>query len=373
MEKSENICVGIEHAFIEDPTRRSVTSAQSRVIPISIFYPSAWSENLQPVSYEDIFRPSIRAAFGYLLRESPLPHDLKEKLIENSLSVSTDCYSGATPLRTSGHYPLILYSPSGDGNRFSNLRLLRALARSGYLVASIDHPHEGNLIVYPDGCLCSDTADDDDFIQLTKDRVIDSRKVLDFLCGTNFRPELANLIDHDAIGMFGHSQGGYVSTLLDAEDERIKAVSNIDGFLYAYWTNDGSSGINNWPSTTQAKLRASRSPFLRIKGRPNLNQIDELFVQESKDFAGEFNFQIIEGWEHQDFSVDRLKTNHEGADHTDTMFAFQPTDRVEYLSNVLIEFFDIYLKKKPHRKLLSKTDQANVKYQKQRDESETNP
>ncbi len=236
--------VGVEHCFIEDGNRSSVASYPSRTIPISIFYPASRDAVSREMMYIDLFRPSIKPALDCILNGTLLSEGDKGRIIEDSMKIATGCYENAELLSGQNPYPLLLYSPSGNGNRFSNLPVLRQIVLSGYVIVSIDHPHEGILITYPNGHLCIEIADVDDFIKMTEDRVVDAQKVLDFIFGSNSPEALANAVNLDTIGIFGHSRGGYVSTLLDAEDERIKAAVNIDGFLYAYMTNDGTSGIN---------------------------------------------------------------------------------------------------------------------------------
>ncbi len=358
--------VGVEHRFIEDGKRSSVASYPLRTIPISIFYPARRDADSREMMYIDLFKPSIKPALDCILNGTLLSEAEKGRIIEDSMKIATGCYESAELLSGQDPYPLLLYSPTGVGNRFSNLPVLKHIVLSGYVVVSIDHPHEGILITYPNGHLCIEIADEDDFIKMTEDRVLDAQKVLDFIFGCNFPEALANAVNLDAIGMFGHSRGGYVSTLADAEDERIKAVGNIDGFLYAYMTNDGTSGINRWPESTQRKLRSSLSPMLRIKGRPNLDGIAQQFAGNAKDFNGEFNFVIFEGWDHNDFSTVSYLAVNSGAKEVNSLFSFQPVERVERLRAVMVEFFDIYLKGKNCRKLLLAENQSNVMYRKKR-------
>ena len=258
-------------------------------------YPARGCARSTRVRYADLYRPAIAPAFDYLLRDLSLSDVDKAAIIEKSARIETGCCESAKVLPGDEPYPLLIYSPAGDGNRFSNLPVLSQIVRSGYVVITIDHPHEGILVVYPDGRLCVEPAENDDFIHLSKERVRDAQRVLDFAQSAELPKDLADRLDFESIGAFGHSRGGYVSTLLDAEDKRIKVVANLDGFLYAYWTNDGTTGINRWPEETQAKLRTSRSPFLRILGRPHSEGSADVFKEESKDYNGDFNFVIFEG------------------------------------------------------------------------------
>ena len=358
--------IGVEHFFIEDGFRSAAASYSSRTIPISVLFPARACPDSTRVRYADLYRPAVASAFDHLLWDLSLSHVDREAIIEKSTKIETGCYESARVLATEEPYPLLIYSPAGDGNRFSNLPVLNRIVRSGYVVISIDHPHEGILVVYPDGHLCVEPAENDDFIHLSKERVRDAQKVLDFAQSAELPKDLADRLDFHSIGTFGHSRGGYVSTLLDAEDKRIKAVANLDGFLYAYWTNDGTTGINRWPEETQAKLRASRSPFLRVLGRPHSEGSASVFEKESRDFNGDFNSVIFEGWKHQDFSTSRWHLNRAHLANTKTIFSFQPAKRVVELSAVITEFFDIYLKRKDCRRLLAAENGPRVLFRNKR-------
>ena len=363
--------VGVEHRFIEDGDRSSVASYPSRTIAISIFFPASRDAVSREMMYVDLFKPSIKPALDTILSGTHLSEGEKGRVIEDSMKIGTGCYESAELLSGQDPYPLLLYSPTGNGNRFSNLPVLKQIVLSGYVVVSIDHPHEGFLITYPSGHLCMEIADEDDFIKMTKDRVVDAQKVLDFIFGSNFPEALANAVNLDAIGMFGHSRGGYVSTLADAEDDRIKTMGNIDGFLYAYMTDDGTSGINRWPESTQRNLRSSLSPMLRIKGRPNLDRIAQQFADNAKDFNGEFNFVIFKGWNHNDFSTASYLAANSGAKEVNSLISFPPKERAERLGAVIVEFFDIYLKGKDCRKLLLAENQSHVMFRKKRGEQDS--
>ena len=358
--------VGVEHFFIEDSSRSSVTSYRSRTIPISVFYPATRRAESPQVRYVDVYRPAIQSALKYLLRKASLSERDEATIIEGSSRIGTGCYEGARLLAECQPYPLLIYSPTGDGNRFSNVPVIKRIVASGYVVISIDHPHEGSLVVHPDGRICSEVADNDDFIEITKERVKDAGKVLNFVVGTDMPKALSETLDLDAVGMFGHSRGGYVSTLFDAEDDRIKAVGNIDGFLYAYWTQDGTTGIDRWPQRTRRKLRESTSPFLRIRRQLSTGNSGDLLNAEGRDINGDFTYVIFEGWEHEEFSTSRIQLNKKNLERTKTLFSFQPEERVEELGSVITEFFDIYLKRKACRKLLAIDNRPSVQFRKKR-------
>ena len=199
--------IGVEHFSIEDSSRSSAAPYSSRTIPISVVYPARGCARSTRVRYADLYRPAIAPAFDYLLRDLSLSDVDKAAIIEKSARIETGCCESAKVLPGDEPYPLLIYSPAGDGNRFSNLPVLSQIVRSGYVVITIDHPHEGILVVYPDGRLCVEPAENDDFIHLSKERVRDAQRVLDFAQSAESPKDLADRLDFESIGAFGHSRG----------------------------------------------------------------------------------------------------------------------------------------------------------------------
>src|SRR5205823_14881747 len=53
--------------------------------------------------------------------------------------------------RQPGGRPVVLYSPGLGGNRDSGTVLVEQLVSLGYVVATIDHPHDASEVEFPDG------------------------------------------------------------------------------------------------------------------------------------------------------------------------------------------------------------------------------
>ncbi|MEM6821905.1 MAG: hypothetical protein AAF558_08210 [Verrucomicrobiota bacterium] len=339
--------IGVRHDYVHDASRSSIKSRPGRTIPISIFYPGSKTANAQQLRYLDVFHPAEDAVLEHLLDSLDYDPSVKEALRNEARNRVTQSFVDIPIANSKSPFPILLYSPGGEQHRFSNIPLFESIVARGYIIVTMDHPFEGVPTVDSDGVLCSQIADNDDFIEFTNQRVSDARIVLDYITQLFKQPTYRERVNLEALGMFGHSRGGYVSTFTQIEDSRIKAVANIDGFLYAYWTNDGTTGINRWPAKTQEQLRASRVPFLRIKGSIGDLAVDEVFRNEAKDFSGDFHLVVLKDWSHNQFSTSScfLKLSTQGEEAS--FFLIQNQKRVRELSSHLLTFFDRYLRNEP--------------------------
>lgn len=361
---------GVEHHFIEDKSRDCAPHYKTRTVPISIFYPAKLSQGTR-ARYVDILAPSVDEALMVLLGHLKAKPEQVTQAVEHAKSFQLNSFSGADADKSEGPYPVILYSPGGESHRFTNIPVLERIAASGYVVVTIDHPHEGFPVVYPNGDVFHSPPANDDFIEITLQRVKDVRLLLDYLEKLSRKPKYRDLLDTDQIGMFGHSRGGYVSTLAQAEDPRIKAMGNVDGFLYAYWGTDENSGIENWPLETRKNLRESTAPFLRIRGRDNLENADYLFNADAKDFQGDVNFMILAGWSHASFATSPMFRKITNRREIPSFCGLGSDEHVSTLSRSVIEFFDIYLKRTKRRTILKEgingEGNAQVKFRPRKD------
>lgn len=154
------------------------------------------------------------------------------------------------PTNADASCPLILFSHGSYGIRSSNVSTYRNLASNGYIVCSLDHPHHSFFTQALDGTI---TLVNPEFIQLTTDvnngvyddktqiklmrdvtmiRVEDLSFVLDTLLSyseDDNSDDLYHRIDFTKIGVFGHSLGGAATMELGRIRDDIGAVINLDG------------------------------------------------------------------------------------------------------------------------------------------------
>jgi predicted dienelactone hydrolase len=106
--------------------------------------------------------------------------------------------------------------------------LAEDLASHGYIVVGVDHTYEGSGITFPDGRVtgCLICERDVDNKEIVANRVRDISFVLDRLLG---HATYGRMIDHDRIGVVGHSMGGAAATGTMLADRRVDAGINMDG------------------------------------------------------------------------------------------------------------------------------------------------
>jgi dienelactone hydrolase len=173
---------------------------------------------------------------------------------------NTAALAGAPALQREGGWPVVLYSHSLGGERTETTCLVEDLASHGYVVVTIDHVHDADVVVLPDGgveiCAVPPPTSDGPTPATTKEivsRVADVRFILDQLTVINrggnpdhdHRPlprGLRGALDLGRVGMFGQSDGGSTTAHAMHADARIKAGVNLDG---TFWTPQAAAGSDH--------------------------------------------------------------------------------------------------------------------------------
>ncbi|KIF76372.1 hypothetical protein QR77_25795 [Streptomyces sp. 150FB] len=158
--------------------------------------------------------------------------------------------------------PVVLYSPGALDPRTLGTNLCDQLASHGYVVVALDHTYEAPAVEFPGGrverTVLVEEFDKADTAQkvvallrrVMAIRVADTRSVLDRL--TTLGHGLGQAVDPCAVGMFGHSAGGFTAAQAAHDDRRLKAALNMDGVLgYTQEDDDpsnpstvGTDGLN---------------------------------------------------------------------------------------------------------------------------------
>ena len=140
----------------------------------------------------------------------------------------------AAPVAAGAH-PVLLYSPGSSEMRSDATALVEDLASDGYVVVTIDHTHESQLVEFPDGQLVRGTFVDTgpvSNLRALRVRVADTRFVLDQLTKLDDHGVFAGRLDLARVGMFGFSLGGATAAAAMLADPRLKAGADLDGSLY---------------------------------------------------------------------------------------------------------------------------------------------
>jgi predicted dienelactone hydrolase len=146
--------------------------------------------------------------------------------------------SNAAPLRRAGGWPVALFSTGYGVERQLYTGLVQDLASHGYVVAAIDHPHDAQIVSFPDGHTVSigKVGESNNAIgNALAVRIADARYVLDALTRLTrgSREEaFSGMFNLDRVGMFGHSLGGATAAATMLIDHRIDAGLDMDGFLF---------------------------------------------------------------------------------------------------------------------------------------------
>ncbi|WP_238651433.1 dienelactone hydrolase family protein [Paenibacillus piscarius] len=148
-----------------------------------------------------------------------------------------------------GKYPLVVFSHGAFGIRESNASTFTELASHGYVVVSIDHPHQSFYTQGVDGKITTINAEYmrevndsnkdgvytvEELYGLTqkwmKLRTGDMNLVIDTILENAASSEdpVYRLIDSEHIGVIGHSMGGAASVALGRERGDVDAVVNLD-------------------------------------------------------------------------------------------------------------------------------------------------
>jgi pimeloyl-ACP methyl ester carboxylesterase len=194
-----------------------------------------------------------------------MPGTLKEGKVKG---IQVHAYSQPNaPITSHQKLPVILFIPGFGNGRQNYTILLEELASQGYVVFSIDQPYQTNFVRFPSGESIVITfydawksKQDRDyryhFYDESMDAIIDDiRFTLDHLKEINHQ-HFSDRLDDSSISIMGHSFGGNVSNTLGFEDQRIKAIVDIDSKI----TDRKVHGHLGPPLNTQKK------PVLFLRG-----------------------------------------------------------------------------------------------------------
>jgi predicted dienelactone hydrolase len=205
-----------------------------RALMLSVFQPGKCAFTV-PVPYmpgkaAEYQGPFLETTFNISINLSPLFQEARLPVCPDS-----DHPTSCSPLDKT---PILLFSPGYSIPRFYYNHLASAIASSGFTVITINHPHDANILVYPDGhavynnasILLSPTWDE-------YDRAADASFIIDQLSN---KTAMASLLPHrgarpfptDRVAMLGHSVGGASTIIAASRDPRIRAAVNWDGTIF---------------------------------------------------------------------------------------------------------------------------------------------
>ncbi|SDZ59346.1 Platelet-activating factor acetylhydrolase, isoform II [Asanoa ishikariensis] len=173
---------------------------------------------------------------------------------------------GARVRHVATPYPVVIFSPGFGLDRDSATVLVEDLVSHGYVVVTVDHPHDAGEVQFPDGHVVVAGLPDDD-VRAVGLRMADVLFTLDRLptvnagrnpsvAGGPLPAGLAGALDLRRVAVIGHSLGGATAAHL-LNDPRVRAGANLDGGIF---------GPPLW--------EASHKPFLFFLGQGHDTTLD---------------------------------------------------------------------------------------------------
>lgn len=154
-----------------------------------------------------------------------------------SLSLRTcvaDSNSTKCPSRSP---PLVIFSGALATSRMIYNSLLQSVAAAGYLVLSIDHPYDADIVEFPDGTsIVGVNIEDSEIEDALAVRVEDISFVYKQLANPSFRTKLFPMHRHarslQNTAIIGHSFGGAAAATAMQQIPFIRGGLNIDGTMF---------------------------------------------------------------------------------------------------------------------------------------------
>jgi dienelactone hydrolase len=293
---------GVRHFALTDPKRVDKQDGGNRRFTVTVFYPGVLDETKEAVALRDLYKPALRKGLEALARwhKVPLALDAYRRAGEFRFEARQKL-----KLQKSGaQYPVLICSAPGEGDRFATAPLCIRLASAGYVVFSIDHPHDAKVVAYPDRTICDTPLENESHMLM---RILDVVCLLDYVKALAGKGFLSGSLDLERIGAFGHSRGGATAVASTFWTDDVRAGINFDGYLFGFDYKE-SCGLNFYDEPFRQKVLSQEKPILRLLGVPktagDLSPFS--FEAESKFFGGPFIHGKLPGWSHSDFSSDRM-------------------------------------------------------------------
>ncbi|KAF7552500.1 hypothetical protein G7046_g7389 [Stylonectria norvegica] len=254
-----------------DPYAPSNDLHKRRVL-VSVFWPIDHSRSCS-IDKEPYMPPRTSEAYGAVASSIGLANDTFSTLELEFCRVSTT--KGCDANTKGSEYPLAVFSTGAGNSRLLYTGLARSLASQGYVVVTVDHPYDSDIVEFPDGSVILGANIPENTTVLekaTKVRADDLSFVVSQFENTSTRKSLVNglpgKIDFSKIVLFGHSLGGAASAAAMLSDSRVRAGVDLDGRFFE-----------------PALSKGLDKPFMLL-GRPKHRAEDATWAQFWKHLTG---------------------------------------------------------------------------------------
>ena len=328
--------VGTAILYFKDPGRTddaSPVAGSPRELMVQLWYPAEPSDN--------------RIARYRRLRETEPVSSYQSVLPTNSRLNAPVASSG-------GPFPVILFNHAWHGRRTNDTFLTEELASHGYVVASIDHTYNASVVSFPDGRVVHENTphEIDDFESSTPERIrtvwdkelqkwtADQRFILDRLEAMNRSADTPwfGRLNTNMAGAIGHSFGGAAATQECAEDRRVHAAVNMDGWFLGAIRGRGP----NQPLLVMDNSVPDEGPNPGAKIESALDGSDSADLETSLHKYGGFVL-LVRGAAHEDFTDEPLVSPLRMISHRGTV----PAQRMQNIvRSYVLAFFDKTLRGK---------------------------
>ncbi|KAF2018091.1 hypothetical protein BU24DRAFT_164724 [Aaosphaeria arxii CBS 175.79] len=214
----------------------NTTDQAPRTLMLSVFQPATCTSTApteyMPEKTAEYQGPYLQGLFNFSTDLSPF-------FLQARLPVCPDLSNNCSPLNDP---PILLFSPGWAIPRLYYSVIASAIASEGFMVITIDHPDDANIITYPDGHSIyhqgPSNPTPEDFNDYTWPRAADASFIIDQLSNATAMASLfprrgARPFPTDRVAMLGHSLGGVASVVAAGRDPRIRAAIDWDGTIFA--------------------------------------------------------------------------------------------------------------------------------------------
>ncbi|KAJ6088100.1 hypothetical protein N7499_004282 [Penicillium canescens] len=162
------------------------------------------------------------------------------------------------------NFPLMIFSPGLGISRLLYQATLQDVASHGYVVVSVDHPYDTNMVEFPDGKVIKGepekiASNPDLMRQAFETRVADLGFVLDELQKPDQHVvprSLSGKINFDHISAAGHSFGGAATAQAMYNNPQYAGGINLDGVMFGSVVSEGfNQPFLEFSSTTTSQER----------------------------------------------------------------------------------------------------------------------
>lgn len=161
----------------------------------------------------------------------------KMKLPNSTLNVfDLPSFAPSEHQNTTKEYPVILFSPGMGSSRLIYANLLEEIASAGYLVISIDHPHDAAAVEFPDGHVIPMNPSIPHNVSLALQTrvgdVVFTLNQLQHKTQSITPPSFSSSLHLNHVSIVGHSEGGATAAATMLNDMRFAGGVNLDGSLF---------------------------------------------------------------------------------------------------------------------------------------------